>query len=231
MNEVLLQSAYFSIALSLGAYWVGVLLQRRFKNPIFNPLLIATILIIAILLVLGIDHDTYASGIRYLTWFLTPSTVCLAIPLYRQLHLLRRNWVAITVSIAAGCIACAVSVVLMSWLFGLSPELYHSLQAKSVTTAIALGITEQLGGIAGVTSMAVIFTGLFGAVVAESFCRLLRITHPVAKGLAMGNSAHAVGTARALEIGEVEGAMSSLSIVVAGIMTVVIAPLCANLGL
>ena len=230
MNDLLLQSAYFSIALSLAAYWVGVRLQRRLKHPLCNPLLIATCLIIAVLLLCGIDHDTYASGIQYLTWLLTPSTVCLAIPMYRQLHLLRQNWVAITVSLAAGCVACAVSVALMSWIFGLSPELYHSLQAKSVTTAIALGITEQLGGIAGVTSMAVIFTGLLGAVIAESVCRLLRITHPVAKGLAIGNSAHAVGTARALELGEVEGAMSSLSIVVAGVMTVVIAPLCAGLA-
>ena len=203
MNELLLQSAYFSIALSLGAYWVGTRINKRFKNPLLNPLLIATVLVVAAVLLLDIDHGTYAVGIRYLTWLLTPAT---------------------------GCLACAVSVALLARVFSLSPELYHSLQPKSVTTAIALGISERLGGIEGVASMAVIVTGLFGAVVAETLCRLLRITHPVARGLAMGNSAHAVGTARAMELGEVEGAMSSLSIVVAGLMTVVIAPFFADLG-
>ena len=230
MNELLLQSAYFSIALSLGAYWVGTRINKRFKNPLLNPLLIATVLVVAAVLLLDIDHGTYAVGIRYLTWLLTPATVCLSIPLYRQLSLLRKNWVAICVGILAGCLACAVSVALLARVFSLSPELYHSLQPKSVTTAIALGISERLGGIEGVASMAVIVTGLFGAVVADTLCRLLRITHPVARGLAMGNSAHAVGTARAMELGEVEGAMSSLSIVVAGLMTVVIAPFFADLG-
>ena len=230
MNEVLINSAYFSIVLSLAAYWVGHSLRLRFRSPLLNPLLIATVLVIAVLLALGIDYDVYASGIRYLTWFLTPATVCLAIPLYRQFSLLKKDWLAILASILSGCLASAVSVAVMSRLFRLDEVIYHSIQAKSVTTAIALGITEKLGGVGGITSLSLTITGLFAAMVAEPLLKLLRLTHPVARGLAIGTAAHAVGTARAMELGEVEGAMSSLSIVIAGVMTVVIAPLFANMG-
>lgn len=225
MNETLLQSAYFSVVLSLAAYWVGVRLRRRFNHPLVHPLLIATVLVIAFLMVTGIEYETYAGGIAHLSWLLTPTTVCLAIPLYRQLQMLKKHWAALLIGIAAGCLACAVSILVMARLFGLTPEIYHSLQSKSVTTAIALGISEKVGGIAGITSLSVVITGLFGAVACESLCKLLRITHPVARGLAIGSCSHAMGTSRAMELGEVEGAMSSLSIVVAGVMTVVVAPL------
>ena len=229
MNETLLQSAYFSVVLSVAAYWVGVQVRKRFRSPLVNPLLIATVLVIAFLLLTGIAYDTYAEGIQYLTWLLTPTTVCLAVPLYRQLQVLKKHWLAIIAGVAAGCIACAVSVWLLSWLFSLSPEVYHSIQSKSVTTAIALGISEKLGGVAGITSLSVVVTGLFGAVTCESLCKLLHITHPVARGLSIGNCSHGIGTSRAMELGEVEGAMSSLSIVVAGVMTVIIAPLFAGM--
>ena len=225
MNELLAQSAYFSIALGLGAYWVGVRIKKRFPHPLVNPLLIASVIIAAVLLLLHVEAETFTTGIQPLTWLLTPSTVCLAIPLYRQLRLLRRHWKAIAVSITAGCLSCAVSVLLLAKLFRLTPEVYCSLLPKSVTTAIALGISEQLAGIAGVVTLAVIFTGLFGVVLAEGLLKLLRVTHPVAKGLAIGNSIHAIGTARAMEIGEIEGAISSLTIVVAGVLTVILAPI------
>lgn len=228
MNDLLSQSAYFSIALGLAAYWVGVRLKKRFPHPLVNPLLIATILIVAVLLLFHVEAETFTTGIQPLTWLLTPSTVCLAIPLYRQLRLLRRHWQAIAVSITAGCLSCAISVLALSRLFHLTPELYCSLLPKSVTTAIALGISEQVGGISGVVTLSVIFTGLFGVVLAEGLLKLLRVTHPVAKGLAMGNSIHAIGTARAMEIGEIEGAISSLTIVVAGVLTVILAPLFSN---
>lgn len=228
MNETLLQSAYFSVVLSVAAYWVGTRVRRRFPHPLVNPLLIATVLVIAFLLLTGVAYETYAEGIRYLTWLLTPTTVCLAVPLYRQLQVLKKHWAAILIAVAAGCVACAVSVALLSWLFGLSPEVYHSIQAKSVTTAIALGISEKLGGVAGITSLSVVVTGLFGVVTCESLCKLLRITHPVARGLAIGSCSHGIGTSRAMELGEVEGAMSSLAIVVAGVLTVAVAPLFGN---
>ena len=223
MNELLAQSAYFSIALGVGAYWVGTRIKKRFPHPLVNPLLIAVLIVAALLFLLRVEAETFTAGIQPLTWLLTPSTVCLAIPLYRQMRLLRRHWKAILVSITAGCLSCAAGVLLLSRLFGLTPELYRSLLPKSVTTAIALGISEQLGGISGVVTLAVIFTGLFGVVLAEGLLRLLHVTHPVAKGLAIGNSIHAIGTARAMEIGEIEGAISSLTIVVAGVLTVVLA--------
>lgn len=230
MNELLAQSAYFSIVLGVGAYWIGTRIKKRFPHPLVNPLLIAAILVVAVLLLCRVEVDTFTTGIQPLTWLLTPSTVCLAIPLYRQMRLLRRHWKAIAVSITAGCLSCAVAILLLSQLFGLTPEVYRSLLPKSVTTAIALGISEQVGGISGVVTLSVVFTGLFGVVLAEGILKLLRVTHPVAKGLAIGNSIHAIGTARAMELGEIEGAISSLTIVVAGVLTVVLAPIFAHLA-
>lgn len=229
MNEILQQSAYFGMVLSVLYFWFGTWLRRRIPSPLINPLLIASILTIATIVMLDIDYDAYASGASHLSWLLTPSTVCLAVPLYRQLQLLRRHWQAIVISVAAGCIACAVTVAGLSHLLGLSPEIYHSLQPKSVTTAIALGIGTQLGGLEGIISLGVMITGLFGVVIVDVILKFLKVTHPVAKGLAIGNSIHAIGTAHALELGEIEGAMSGLTIVVAGIMTVIIAPLCSEL--
>lgn len=228
MNEILQQCAYFGMVLSVLYFWFGTWLRRRIPSPLVNPLLIATILTIATIVLLDIDYDAYASGASHLSWLLTPSTVCLAVPLYRQLQLLRRHWQAIVISVAAGCIACAITVAGLSHLLGLSSEIYHSLQPKSVTTAIALGIGTQLGGLEGIISLGVMITGLFGVVIVDVILKLLKVTHPVAKGLAIGNSIHAIGTAHALELGEVEGAMSGLTIVVAGIMTVIIAPLCSE---
>lgn len=229
MNEILQQCAYFGMVLSVLYFWFGTWLRRRFPSPLVNPLLIASVLTIATIVLLDIDYDAYASGASHLSWLLTPSTVCLAVPLYRQLQLLRRHWQAIVISVAAGCIACAITVAGLSHLLGLSPEIYHSLQPKSVTTAIALGIGTQLGGLEGIISLGVMITGLFGVVIVDVVLKFLKVTHPVAKGLAIGNSIHAIGTAHALELGEVEGAMSGLTIVVAGIMTVIIAPLCSGL--
>lgn len=230
MNEILRESAYFGMVLSVIYFWFGTWLRRRFPSPLVNPLLIATILTIATIVLLDIDYDAYTKGASHLTWLLTPSTVCLAVPLYRQLQLLRRHWQAIVISVGAGCVACAVTVAAMSRLLHLTPEIYHSLQPKSVTTAIALGVGTQLGGLEGIISLGVMITGLFGVVIVDVVLKLLKVTHPVAKGLAIGNSIHAIGTARALELGEIEGAMSGLTIVVAGIMTVILAPLFSGLG-
>ena len=230
MNEILWESAYFGMVLSVVYFWFGTWLRRRFPSPLVNPLLIATILTIATIVLLDIDYDAYTKGASHLTWLLTPSTVCLAVPLYRQLQLLRRHWQAIVISVGAGCVACAVTVAAMSRLLRLTPEIYHSLQPKSVTTAIALGVGTQLGGLEGIISLGVMITGLFGVVIVDVVLRLLKVTHPVAKGLAIGNSIHAIGTAHALELGEIEGAMSGLTIVVAGIMTVILAPLFSGLG-
>ena len=215
------QSVFFGVSVSLAAYGIGVLLQKKFKFALFNPLLIA------VLLTAHISYDTFYEGAKYLSYLLTPATVCLAVPLYEKLSLLKSNWKAIFAGILSGVITTLCSVFVMSKLFHLTHEEYVTLLPKSITTAIGMGVSEELG--VTLTVAMIIITGIFGNVIAVSVCRLFRITDPIAKGVSIGSAAHALGTAKALEIGEVEGAMSSLSIVVAGLLTVVGASIFANL--
>lgn len=220
MSEILSSSLFFGVTVSLLTYWVGLLLKKCFRSPLFNPLLISVVLTIIILLLFDVDYDRYNEGAKYLSYLLTPSTVCLAIPLYQQLEILKKNWRAVIFGIAAGTLASLFSILLLSVAFGLSHEQYVTLLPKSVTTAIALGVSGELGGMVAITSASVVITGILGNAIAESVLKLARIEEPVAKGLACGTSAHAIGTAKAMELGELEGAMSSLSIAVAGVMTV-----------
>ena len=213
-------SVFFGAAVSIISYGIGVLLQKKFKLAIFNPLLISIVLTIIILLVSHIDYDTYYEGAKYLSYLLTPATICLAIPLYEQLELLKSNWKAILAGILSGVLTALVSVLAMSVLFNLSHEEYVTLLPKSITTAIGMGISEELGGYVTLTVAIIIITGILGNISAPLIYRIFKIRHPIAKGIALGSSAHAIGTARAIEMGEVEGAMSSLSIAVSGLLTV-----------
>lgn len=228
MNEFLNGSYYFGIVLSLAAYWAGVKINKRLRYTLLNPLLVAVALVLAVLVIFRIDYNTYNYGADILTKMLTPVTVCLAVPMYKQIQVLMDNKGAILAGIISGCLACAVSVLAMGLLFRMDRQLICSMLPKSITTAIAIGVSEEIGGIPNITIMAVVVTGLFGAITAKTICRIFRIREPVAVGLACGNSAHAIGTSKALEFGEVEGAMSSLSIVIAGVMTVLTAPLAAS---
>ena len=212
------QSVFFGVSVSLAAYGIGVLLQKKFKFALFNPLLISVVLTIAVLLTAHISYDTFYEGAKYLSYLLTPATVCLAVPLYEKLSLLKSNWKAIFAGILSGVITTLCSVFVMSKLFHLTHEEYVTLLPKSITTAIGMGVSEELGG----------YVTLTVAMITVSVCRLFHITDPIAKGVSIGSAAHALGTAKALEIGEVEGAMSSLSIVVAGLLTVVGASIFAN---
>ncbi len=227
--EFVEQSVFFGVSLSLAAYGLGVVLQKRFRLALFNPLLIAVVVTIAVLLSAHIDYDIYYEGAKYLSYLLTPATVCLAVPLYEKLALLRRNWKAILAGIASGVLTTLVSVLVLSRVFSLTHEEYVTLLPKSITTAIGMGVSEELGGYVTLTVAMIIVTGILGNVTAVAVCRLFRITEPIARGVAIGSSAHALGTAKAIEIGEVEGAMSGLSIVVAGLLTVVGASLFAQL--
>ena len=229
MNSFLQNNVYFGFFLAIGSYLIGVYLQKRFPYTIFNPLLVSTLICIAVLLLFRIDYEVFDAGASHITYFLTPCTVCLAIPMYRHIMVLKKNLAAILISIFSGCLAAALSIWGLCKLFHLNAEVYHSLQPKSVTTAIAMGVSEELGGITTLTVAAVVVTGLFGAVAAKSLLRIFRIKHPIAVGLAIGNSAHALGTSRAMEIGELEGAMSSLAVVVAGIVTVLLASIFSGL--
>ena len=221
LREILGNSQYWGLTLSIGAYLFACWLKQKTKLAFLNPILVSVIVIIAFLLGVGIDYDTYNKGASYLSWLLTPATVCLAIPLYKQLHLLKKHGAAVAVS-------SAVSIFLMCRVLGLSHAHYVTLLPKSITTAIGMGVSEEAGGIVTLTVISIIITGVLGNMVGETVLKLAKIHHPVAKGLAFGTSAHAVGTAKALELGEVEGAMSSLSIAVAGLLTVVAVPIASK---
>lgn len=223
------ESVFFGVLISLAAYEVGVFLKKKFRFGFLNPLLISIVIVILVLLAGHIDYETYNEGAKYLSYFLTPATVCLAIPLYEQVELLKKNWKAIFAGILTGVFTSVVCVLVMSVLFGLDHTLYVTLLPKSITTAIGMGVSEELGGVVTITVAVIVVTGVLGNVLAEPVCKLFRIKEPVAKGIAIGTSAHAIGTAKAMEIGAVEGAMSSLSIAVAGVLTVIVAPLFANI--
>lgn len=221
MREVIAQSAYFGVAISLAAYGIGVVLQKKFKLAVFNPLLVGIALTTGAVLLLNVSYEEYNDTAKYLSYLLTPATVALAVPLYQKLALLKKHVLAVIVGILSGVLASLGSILAMAVLFGLSHEEYVTLLPKSVTTAIGMGISEELGGISTITVIVIAFTGVLGNVIAETVCRVFRITEPIAKGLAIGTASHAGGTAKAIELGETEGAMSSLAIVVAGLITVV----------
>lgn len=229
IRGVLEQSQYFGLVLSIGAYLFACWLRRKTGLAILNPLLVAAALIIGCILGVGMDYETYNKGASYLSWLLTPATVCLAVPLYKQLHLLKKHGDAVIMGISAGVVTSAVSIFLMSKVLGLSHTDYVTLLPKSITTAIGMGVSGEAGGIVTLTVMSIVLTGVLGNMAGETVLKLAKVSHPVAKGLALGTSAHAVGTAKALEMGEIEGAMSSLSVAVAGLMTVVLVPMVANL--
>lgn len=223
MNELLKDSVFFGAVISVACYELGILIRKKWNFALLNPLLISIAIIIFVLVTFRIDFETYENGAKYLSFFLTPATVALAVPLYEQIEPLRRNWKAIMAGIVAGALTSAVCVLLMSMLFGLDHRQYVTLLPKSITTAIGMGLSEEMGGIVTITVAVIVVTGVIGNMFAELICRLFRITDPVAKGIAIGSAAHAMGTARAMELGEIEGAMSSLSIAVSGLCTVVVA--------
>lgn len=228
MKELLMQSAFFGVVISLLCFRLGLWVKKRTGFAIANPLLIAVVLIVGILLLFDIDYEIYEGGAKYISYFLTPATVSLAVPLYRQLELLKKYPKAIFGGIAAGVLTAMVSIFLMSLAFGLNHEQYVTLLPKSITTAIGMGVSEKMGGMVTITVVAISITGIGGNIAAEAICRIFKIQEPIARGLAIGTASHAMGTAKAMELGKVEGAMSSLSIVVAGIMTVMSVSIFAN---
>lgn len=204
-------------------------LKKIFKFPLLNPLLFSSFFTIIFLLVFNIDYTTYCDKVRILEYFLTPATVCLAISLYEQIEILKHNYKAIMIGVLSGIIMSMVSILIFSMLFKFSRTMYITLLPKSVTAAIALGISEELGGMSSLTVPIVIMTGITGYIIAEKVCSFFKIVEPIAVGLAIGSASHVMGTAKALEIGEIEGAMSSLSTVISGIFTVIMASFFSHL--
>ena len=221
MSNWLSSSLFYGAVISIAAYEAGLLIRRRFKLAVLNPLLLGVIIVIGVNAILGIDYQSYNGGAQYLSYLLTPTTVCLAVPMYEQLTLLKENWKAVVSGLLAGVLSSMGSVWALSVLFRLDHTMYVTLLPKSITTAIGMGVSQELGGIVTITVAVIIITGILGNVLADMIFRLFRVTHPIARGLALGAASHAIGTARAIEYGPVEGAMSSLAIAVSGLLTVV----------
>lgn len=229
MGEFLLESQFFGLFLSLAFFQLARWLNRKAGREVISPLLFATLLCIAVLLVFDIDFDVYNRGAQYLDVLLTPATICLAIPLYRQYELLRRNAVAVLAGSVAGVAAHMAGCLLMLAVFRMEAAEFITLLPKSITTAIGKSLSAELGGYPAITMAAIMITGLFGAAIAPALLRLFRVRDPLAQGLAIGTASHAAGTSTAVQMGEVQGAASSLAIVVTGLLTVVAAPLLAGL--
>ena len=213
-------SPFFGITLTLGTFFAGVKIQAKLKSPLANPLLIAIILSIGVLLLFDIPYEYYDEGGSVINLFLAPATACLAVSIYSRLEILKQYWFPILLGCAVGSAVSMGSIYGMCRLFRLAEALTYSLVPKSVTTPIAISISSAHGGLAPVTIVAVIITGILGSIFAPALIKLFRIQEPVAAGLGIGACSHAVGTSKALEIGEVEGAMSGLAIGVCGVSTV-----------
>ncbi|WP_304154936.1 LrgB family protein [Megamonas hypermegale] len=217
---MIFNSALFGLILSLVAYEIGLRIKKKLKLAIFNPLLISIAIIIAFLLFFNINYEEYNNGAKYLGYLLTPATMCLAVPLYEQLEILKKNVKAIMAGIISGVITSMSSILALSVIFNFSHTEYVTILPKSITTAIGIGISEELGGIVTITVAVIIITGIFGNMTAEFVCKTFKINEPIARGVAIGSSAHAMGTAKAIEMGPIEAAISSLTIAGAGIVTV-----------
>lgn len=220
MKEIFFNSVFFGVLVSIVTYEGGVWLKQKWKLAVFNPLFLSVLSVMALLTVFEIDYDVYYNGAKYLSYLLTPATICLAVPLYEKIHLLKRYGGAVLGGISAGVATSLVSILACAFVFHFTHEQYVTLLPKSITTAIGMGISEELGGMVTVTVAVIIITGVLGNMTAEAVLKLFHIEEPVAKGVAIGSASHAIGTVKAMEIGEIEGAMSSLSIAVAGLLTV-----------
>lgn len=228
MQSFFTDSVFLGVAVSLLTYEFGIWLKKKLKRAIFNPLLISIIAVILFLLVFDIDYAQYSEGAQYISYLLTPATVCLAVPLYEQFELLKKNVRAVLAGIVSGVLTSVSCVWVMALLFRFDHTQYVTLLPKSITTAIGMGISEELGGYVTITVAVIVVTGVLGYMMSDTILKVFHIQEPIAKGVAIGSASHAAGTARAMELGEIEGAVSSLSIAVSGILTVGASVIYAN---
>jgi len=225
----LLQISLLPVLLTLLAFRAGQLIQSKVKSPLCNPILVAVILVLLFLSATGMELASYQAGISFLSWFMTPATICLAVSMYEQYQVLKKNTPMILAGVAAGAISCLVMILLLSLVFGFDRELTVSLLPKSVTTAIGVPLSQMSGGLPSITTAAIIVTGISASVLGPSLCRLFRLTDKVARGVAFGTAGHVIGTAKATELDPLTGAVSSLSLVVAGLLTAVALPIVASI--
>lgn len=225
----LLSIGILPVALTLIAFLAGQRLQQKLKSPLLNPILVAVVIVLIFLALTGLPVSDYKAGMGSLSWLLTPATICLAVPMYEQFQVLKKNLPMILAGVAAGSVSCLIVVALFGILVGFDSVLTISLLPKSITTAIGVALSEMMGGMTGVTTAAIVFTGIFASIMGPAFCRLFRLTDPVAMGVAFGTAGHVIGTSKANELSPLTGAVSSLSLVVAGLLTAVVLPLFAGL--
>ena len=225
----MLDNQYFGIVLSFAAYEIGKWINKKLKNPIANPLLIAILLIIGFLSITGIDYEYYKKGGDFIAFFIGPATVAMVLDLYANLDTLKKNILPILVGVGFGTIFSFVLAIFLSKIFQIDKNLVASLIPQSITTAIAISLSGEYQGIIGLTAIVVVIRGVSGAVFSPIVMKIFRIKDPVAQGVAIGTSSHAVGTSQARLMGEIQGAMSGLSIAIAGITAVIIMPLAMKL--
>lgn len=225
MSDFFSQLIWFPLVLTIGSFQFGLWCQKKWKTPLCNPILISVLLIIPVLLLLDFPVSLYQKGTDVISWFLTPATICLALPLYEQLQTLKKNLPAILTGILAGTATSLISILLLCKAFSLDLQLSVSLLPKSITTAMGMVLSEQNGGLAALTTAVIIVTGIFGNLTGSALCRLLHITDPIAQGVGFGTASHVVGTSRANEISPLAGAVSSLSLTVSGVLTALLFPL------
>ena len=221
MKELIESSVFIGVLISLASYGLGIWLRKKTGLSFMNPLLISIILVILFLSLTGVSYQTYAAGAESISFLLTPATICLAVPLYQQLNLLKKNWKAVVAGIVSGVVSSLLCILLLALIFKFDHQTYVTFLPKSITTAIGMGVADELGGYVSLAVVVIVITGVIGNVIADTVLKLFKIEEPIAKGIAIGSSSHAVGTAKAMEIGQIEGAMSSLSIVVCGLLTVI----------
>ena len=224
----LLQISLLPVLLTLLAFRAGQWIQNKLKSPLFNPILVAVILVLLFLSATGMELASYQAGISYLSWLMTPATICLAVSMYEQYQILKKNTPMILAGVAAGAIACLITVLGLCLLFGFDRELTVSVLPKSVTTAIGVPLSQMSGGLPSITTAAIILTGITANVLGPALCKLFRLTDKIAQGAAFGTAGHVLGTAKATELDPLTGAVSSLSLVVAGLLTAIVLPLLAN---
>ena len=224
----LLEISLLPVLVTFLAFRAGQLIQGKLKSPLCNPILIAVVLVLLFLTVTGMELPAYQSGMSFISWLMTPATICLAVSMYEQYQVLKKNTPMILVGVAAGAVSCLVMVLLFSMAFGFDRELTVSLLPKSVTTAIGVPLSQMAGGLPSITTAAIILTGITASVLGPSLCRLFRLTNKVAMGVAFGTAGHVIGTAKATELDPLTGAVSSLSLVVAGLLTAIVLPILVN---
>lgn len=223
MNQ-LLDIGILPVMMTLLAYQIGVQCQKKFKLSLFNPILIAVILVVVILSFTGMEFQRYQDGAKFLSWLMTPATVCLAIPMYEQIQILRKNLKGILVGVTAGTASCMTMMLVFMMILHFDRSLIVSLLPKGITTAIGMPLAELFGGVPSIATLGIIFTGIIGNALGTQFCKWFGITSEIAQGVAFGTGSHVIGTAKASELSPLTGAVSSLSLVVAGLMTALLFP-------